>query len=171
VEEFKRKWEITKNWQLFYPVFGVLLSLGFGLLIAWRIGESYYSSHELHFLFTAILTLLFTYLIIKICLFCFVKLKNKWKVNARWEFIAIFIVFAITGSTAGRLSSPVMHALGLGSDTISGWIYWPLRIILIFPLYQILLILVGWIFGQYDFFYAFEKKMLSRFGLGFLFKK
>jgi hypothetical protein len=127
--------------------------------------------HELVLLFTALLTVIFTFLIIKICLFCFKKLKNRWRVDARWELIAIFMVFAITGSTAGRISSPIMQALGLGSDDISGWLYWPLRIVLIFPLYQIFLIIMGWIFGQFKFFYAFEKKTLSRLGLGLLFKK
>ncbi|MDG1172014.1 MAG: diacylglyceryl transferase, partial [Polaribacter sp.] len=29
----------------------------------------------------------------------------------------------------------------------------------------------GWIFGEFKFFWAFEKKFLSRLGLGFLFKK
>ncbi|MEL0308655.1 MAG: DUF6787 family protein, partial [Flavobacteriaceae bacterium] len=43
--------------------------------------------------------------------------------------------------------------------------YWPLRIILIFPLYQVLLVLFGWIFGQFKFFWAFEKKMLKRLGI------
>ncbi|HEA29102.1 MAG TPA: prolipoprotein diacylglyceryl transferase [Leeuwenhoekiella sp.] len=171
MKQFKANWEITKNWQLIYPLLGVLLSLGFGFIIALRMGQAYFLEHELILLFTAVLTVIFTYLIIKVCLYCFKKLKNKWQVDARWELIAIFIVFAITGSTAGRVSSPIMQALGLGSDAISGWLYWPLRIILIFPLYQVLLIIIGWIFGQYKFFYAFEKKMLSRMGLGFLFKK
>ncbi|MDP5044534.1 MAG: diacylglyceryl transferase [Leeuwenhoekiella sp.] len=80
-------------------------------------------------------------------------------------------MFAITGSTAGRISSPVMNLIGLDYDSTSGWLYWPLRIVLIFPLYQILLLAVAWIFGQYKFFYQFEKKMLSRMGLGFLFTK
>ena len=171
VERFKANWDITKNWQLLYPLLGVLLSLGFGFIIAWRLGNAYFVEHEFLLLFTAILTVILTYFIIKICLFCFKKLKYKWQLHARWEFIAVFIVFAVTGSTAGRISSPVMQALGLGSNAISGWLYWPLRIILIFPLYQVLLILIGWIFGQYKFFYAFEKKILSRMGLGFLFKK
>jgi len=30
---------------------------------------------------------------------------------------------------------------------------------------------VGWLFGQFKFFWAFEKKFLNRLGLGFLFKK
>jgi len=41
---------------------------------------------------------------------------------------------------------------------------------LIFPIYQITLPLVGWLFGQFKFFWDFEKKMLQRMGLGRFFK-
>ncbi|MGB5647230.1 MAG: DUF6787 family protein, partial [Muriicola sp.] len=32
------------------------------------------------------------------------------------------------------------------------------------------LVLFGWLFGQFRFFWNFEKKMLHRIGLGFLLK-
>lgn len=171
MKNFKRKWEISHNWQLIYPILGVLLAFGFGLLIAWRIGQGLFVKNAFAVPLIIVLSLLFTYIIIKISLYCFRRLHTKWEVQARWQMIAIFIVFAITGSIAGRISSPVMDALGLGGDAISGWLYWPLRILIIFPIYQILLICFAWLLGQYTFFYAFEKKMLSRMGLGFLFRK
>ena len=34
-----------------------------------------------------------------------------------------------------------------------------------FPIYQLTLPLVGWVFGQFNFFWNFEKKMLRRMGL------
>tara|TARA_R110002051_G_scaffold14599_3_gene47029 strand:+ start:180 stop:704 length:525 start_codon:yes stop_codon:yes gene_type:complete len=170
VKKFKENWEITQNWQLFYPIFGMLLALGSGLLIAFRFSDSFESGSIEQLIFIVVATLVLTYFFIKVSLFFFSKLKNRWLLEYRWEFIAVFIVFAITGSTAGRISSPVMEFIGLDYESISGWLYWPLRIILIFPLYQILLLIVAWIFGQYKFFYSFEKKMLSRMGLGFLFK-
>ncbi|MEC7619844.1 MAG: DUF6787 family protein, partial [Bacteroidota bacterium] len=46
-----------------------------------------------------------------------------------------------------------------------------LRILIIFPIYQILLILVAIVFFQFKFFWEFEKKILKRMGLKFLFKK
>ena len=170
MKKFKENWEITQNWQLIYPALGILLVLGFGLLIATRFDGFLVGKPVQQGIFLAVVTLVLTYIFIVISLFCFRKLKNRWVLEYRWQFIAVFMVFAITGSTAGRISSPVMQFLGLGSDDISGWLYWPLRILLIFPLYQMLLLMVAWIFGQYKFFYQFEKKMLSRMGLGFLFK-
>ncbi|MFI8378045.1 DUF6787 family protein [Leeuwenhoekiella sp. NPDC079379] len=171
MKKFKDNWEITQNWQLFYPLFGILLSLGSGFLIAYRFKNFFEHGSVTQLLFLGIATLLLAYLFVKISLFCFAKLKNRWVLEYRWQFIAVFIVFAITGSTAGRISSPVMQMIGLDYETTSGWLYWPLRIVLIFPLYQLLLLVVAWIFGQYKFFYQFEKKMLSRMGLGFLFTK
>ncbi|SHG33266.1 hypothetical protein SAMN04488116_1001 [Flagellimonas flava] len=101
-------------------------------------------------------------------LWCFKKLANKWVVTYRWEMIAIFIVFAITGSVAGKLAGPFTELIGLKKDTVAGWIYWTARIVLIFPIYQVLLVCFGWLFGQFKFFWSFEKKMLKRMGLGFL---
>ncbi|HCO85018.1 MAG TPA: diacylglyceryl transferase, partial [Arenibacter sp.] len=51
-----------------------------------------------------------------------------------------------------------------------GLIYLTFRILLIFPIYQFLLVIYGWLFGQFKFFWEFEKKMLSRMGLGFILK-
>ncbi|MEH6405712.1 MAG: DUF6787 family protein [Leeuwenhoekiella sp.] len=171
MRKFKNNWEITQNWQLLHPVIGILLSLGCGMLIGSRIIASLTLGQIEYYSVLVILSLILTYAIIKLSLYFFDKLKNKWKVNARWQFIAIFIVFAITGSAAGRLSSPLMEAIGLSHEEISSWLYWPIRILIIFPIYQALLLCIGWLFGQFSFFYAFEKKMLSRFGLGFLFSK
>lgn len=89
------------------------------------------------------------------------RLKAKWEIESNAQLIIIFIVFAVTGSTASKIAAPLVHFFGIYSETYP-ILYWPLRIILIFPLYQVLLILFGWIFGQFKFFWTFEKKMLKR---------
>lgn len=99
------------------------------------------------------------------------KLKERWNIDNNWDLTAIFIVFAINGSFAAWVAKPVTNLLGLDPEIISGFIYWPFRVLLIFPIYQLTLPIVGWVFGQFQFFWAFEKKFLSRLGLGFLFKK
>lgn len=98
------------------------------------------------------------------------KLKERWGIESNWAILAILVVFAINGSFAAWVAKPVTNFLGLSQETISPWLYWPLRILLIFPIYQLTLPLVGWLFGQFKFFWNFEKKFLSRIGLGFLFK-
>lgn len=97
------------------------------------------------------------------------KLKQRWGINSNLQIIVIFIVFAITGSVSGKLAAPLTELIGITKENASGWVYWPIRILLIFPIYQVLLVFFGWLFGQYKFFWAFEKKMLKRLGLGFLF--
>jgi hypothetical protein len=92
------------------------------------------------------------------------KLKERWGISSNWQVVVIFIVFGITGSTSAKIAGPIVEFLGITQENTSGWIYWPVRILLIFPVYQVLLIIFGWIFGQFQFFWAFEKKMLKRLG-------
>lgn len=97
------------------------------------------------------------------------KLKQRWGIETNFQLTIIFIVFAITGSTSAWLSKPFCFWLGITKADLGYW-FTPIRLILIFPIYQVLLVLIGFLFGQFKFFWAFEKKMLKRMGLGFLFK-
>jgi hypothetical protein len=99
------------------------------------------------------------------------KLKERWGITSNFQIILILIVFAINGSFAAWVAEPVTEFIGLDRETTNGFIYWPLRILLIFPIYQLTLPIVGFIFGQFTFFWNFEKKFLQKVGLGFLFKK
>jgi len=166
MQKFKDRWQINANWQLIYPILGLAGLLFSGYLIAKRIVKML-TIQEMDSAYMGVLsaiTIFFTLMFLAITLRLFARLKNKWEVTYRWELIAIFIVFAITGSTAARISDPLMSFLGITKETASAWVYWPLRIFIIFPVYQILLLIVGWVFGQFNFFWKFEKKMLSRMG-------
>ncbi len=98
------------------------------------------------------------------------KLKERWGIETNFQLFIIFTVFAITGSLSARLSTNACTLLGLQKEQL-GLLYTPVRLILIFPIYQVLLVFIGFIFGQFKFFWAFEKKMLLKMGLGFMFKK
>ena len=95
------------------------------------------------------------------------KLKERWGVTSNLQLTIIFIVFAITGSTAAYLSKPFTDLIGLTKYNL-GWLYIPVRLIAIFPIYNVLLVSIGFIFGQFDFFWNFEKKMLRSMKLGFI---
>ena len=92
------------------------------------------------------------------------KLKAKWKINSNFQLVIILIVFSVTGSIAVWIAKPILDFFGLDKSTISPWIFWPIRISIIFPIYQILIVIIGALFGQFQFFWNFEKKMLSRLG-------
>jgi len=98
------------------------------------------------------------------------KLKERWGVTSDLQFAVIFVVFAITGSASAWLSRYFCEWIGLTKDDLGFW-FTPVRLILIFPIYQVLLVLIGAIFGQFKFFWAFEKRMLRAMKLGFLLPK
>ncbi len=99
------------------------------------------------------------------------KLKKRWNLKTNWDVLAVFLVFSINGSLSVILTKPVYNYFNFSSETISPWVYWPVKIIFTTMVYQITFPIVGWCFGQFDFAYNFVKKTLSRMGLGFLFKK
>jgi hypothetical protein len=97
--------------------------------------------------------------------------KQRWHIKSNWQLVVIIVVFAITGSAAAYLAKPILATFGIVKGSVSGWIYYPLYIILIFPIYQVLLVGFGFLFGQFAFFWGFEKKLLKSCGLGFLVAK
>lgn len=96
------------------------------------------------------------------------KLKERWNVTSNLQLIIIFIVFAITGFSSLQLAKPFLNLIGIQQTFEPHWLYRVMRIVLIFPIYQVLLVLTGFIFGQFTFFWEFEKKMLTRMKLGFI---
>ena len=92
------------------------------------------------------------------------KLKKRWNVESNWQIAVIFLVFSVTGSASMMIRRPFMDLIGVERGVTSAFIYWPASILSIFVFYQITLVFVGALFGQFKFFWAFEKKMLRRFG-------
>ena len=83
------------------------------------------------------------------------KLKNIFKVSSTYQLIVVFIVFGITGSLSLFLSDYILNYLNLENLIIS--------LVLLLIIYQILLIIIGTLFGEFNYFWAMEKKILSRF--------
>ena len=92
-------------------------------------------------------------------------MEKKWILTYRWEMIRVFIVFAITGSFSVFIGRPFIKLIGITKDSLNPVLYWILFIFIAMVFYQILLVSIGWLLGQFKFFWNFEKKMLSRFGL------
>lgn len=165
MKDFKAKWQIDNNWQLIAPLTGVLLSFFSGYRIAYRLLDSE------HLILLIITTLISSIVIIKLSVFVINKLENKWVVKQKWELIRIFIVFALTGSSSVFIGRPFINWIGLSLETLPSPIYWLLFIIISLVLYQILLLTLGWLSGQFAFFWEFEKRFLKRMGLGRFFLK
>lgn len=87
------------------------------------------------------------------------KLQKRWEVSSIWQVVVILIVFACTGFTVMFLKEPIL-ALLAAQEERTIWFsvgYY----LLILPVYNFVLLLYGMLFGQFRFFWAFEKRMLS----------
>ena len=83
------------------------------------------------------------------------KLKNLFRVSSTYQLIVVFIVFGITGSLSLVISSYISGFFNLDNIILS--------IIFVLVIYQVLLIIIGTIFGEFDYFWEMEKKIISRF--------
>lgn len=113
------------------------------------------------------------------------KIKKKWKIESNFQLIVILIVFAVTGSVSANVSGPITEYFEL--DSLNVVLYWPIRLLIIFPVYQILLVWFGFVFGMiisiltfkkdkfiFKFFFKmsilFSKKLFKFLSFGVLFK-
>ena len=89
------------------------------------------------------------------------KLKNRWKLKSAGQVVIVLIVFACTGFTILFLKKPVLTLLAgeEGNTTLATVLYY----IFILPLYNIVLLAYGFLFGQFQFFWDFEKRFMERF--------
>ena len=106
----------------------------------------------------------------------FNRLKDKWAVESNLQLVIIFVVFAITGSSSVKIAKPLLELMGVEMNAFENILlgdifYWILRILIVFPIYQILLLFFGTIFFQFKFFWKFEKKILSRMGFKCFFRE
>jgi len=90
----------------------------------------------------------------------FNRFKKKWKIKSNLQLVIILVVFSITGSAALVVRKLVFNWVGIQPET-SLFIKVPLYIIVLIPSYQILLLVIGTLLGQFRFFYEFQKKSLS----------
>ena len=97
------------------------------------------------------------------------KLKERWGITSNFQIVIIFIVFGITGSVSAYISGPLTNII-IGESDFHWLIKLLIRIVVLTPIYQVLLLFFGYIFFQYRFFYNFVKKFMSILGCGFLFR-
>ena len=97
----------------------------------------------------------------------FERIKKKFKIKSNLQLLIILSVFSITGGLSLKFTTPVLDFIGLSSFNSSDvlWenlLYFILRLIVLFPVYQLLLIVVGSLFFQHQFFKEFVKNTLCK---------
>lgn len=89
------------------------------------------------------------------------KLKKRWGVKSLAQVVAILVVFSLTGFTVIFIEEWVLSALGVPKE-IPNWLQVVLFLLITLPVYQLLLLFYGFIFGQFKFFLEFEKRFFNR---------
>lgn len=87
------------------------------------------------------------------------RLQLKWGLKSLWQVIIILIVFALTGTTVMLLKKPVVAFFAADGGNV--W-FSILYYILILPIYNVVLLAYGFLFGQFSFFWEFEKRTWNR---------
>ncbi|WP_109829490.1 DUF6787 family protein [Reichenbachiella versicolor] len=88
------------------------------------------------------------------------KLQSKWKLESMTDLVIVLIVFASTGFTVMFLKGEL---LGLISKEVAdSTLYSVLYYIFILPIYNLILLFYGLIFGKFKFFWEFELRMWKR---------
>ena len=90
------------------------------------------------------------------------NLINKFNAKSKVHLFVIFVVFGLSGSFSLWVSSPIMSALELKSILNNYVLYIFFRILIIIPIYQLILIIIATLFGEFEYFWRFEKKFLKR---------
>ncbi|MGF1639188.1 MAG: DUF6787 family protein [Cyclobacteriaceae bacterium] len=89
------------------------------------------------------------------------RLKLKWGLSSLLQVIIILFIFSITGFTIIFLKDIYFGWFGF-DDLTPFWLKTVIYLLLVFPSYQILILAYGALFGQFEFFWAKEKKLFKR---------
>ncbi|MEP6617435.1 MAG: phosphoribosylglycinamide formyltransferase [Ginsengibacter sp.] len=90
----------------------------------------------------------------------FKRLKQHWNVNNR-QLVLILTTFTITGTSIAWLSKNIPGWFNIENNGIIAWI---LKLSIFLFGYQVLILVVGFCFGMFRFFWEYEKKILKRMG-------
>lgn len=87
------------------------------------------------------------------------RMKTKYNVQTTLELAKIMAVFSLAGMAIVWVRKPIFHALGITAKTpfVLKFVAW---LAVVFPTYQINLLIFGFLFGQFPFFWEREKKFL-----------
>lgn len=90
------------------------------------------------------------------------KLVKHFEAKSIIHLFIIFVVFGISGSATLFLTDPIIKFVHYLNWIENNFLLLSIRILLIFLIYQIVLIFTGYLFGEFSYFYNFEKKMLKK---------
>ena len=90
------------------------------------------------------------------------NLINKFNAKSKLHLLVIFLVFGLSGTFSLWISSPILLAFDLENILNNYPLYIFFRVLIIIPIYQLILILIATLFGEFEYFWKFEKKFFKR---------
>ena len=90
-------------------------------------------------------------------------LHKIFKTNSLYQLIVVFLVFAISGSLSVYVSEPILSFLNYKEYVPNKIFQILLRLLIIFPIYQIILLGIATVFGEFHYFWNFEKRFWKKF--------
>jgi hypothetical protein len=88
------------------------------------------------------------------------RLKQRWNLTSGRQVLLVLLVFALTGTTVLVIKRPLFSYWfpdGVKPLWASITYY-----VLILPVYNIFLLIYGFLLGQFSFFWEFEKRFFLR---------
>jgi len=89
------------------------------------------------------------------------KLMDRWEVETAWQVVIILVIFALTGITALYVKQLAFSWIGIVEST-PWWVRFISWIGIVLPSYQLLFLMYGFLLGQFEFVWRFEKNSLQR---------
>ena len=91
------------------------------------------------------------------------NLINFFGANSRLHLLKIFFIFGLAGSLSVFISEPLIQFVSIENFISNKFFYWLIRLILIFSIYQFVLIGVALVFGELRYFKKFFIKFINYF--------
>ena len=89
------------------------------------------------------------------------NLVSFFGANSKYQLLKIFIIFGLAGSFSVILSEPLLQLVSIENFISNKFFYWLIRLILIFPIYQFVLIGLALVFGEFRYFKKFFTKYIK----------
>lgn len=88
------------------------------------------------------------------------RLMQKWQLKSTLQVVMVLLVFTLTGSTVVLLRKTLFDVLGFTHET-AFWLKALTYLLFVFPAYQVLILVYGFLLGQFDFFWQKELKLIE----------
>ena len=89
------------------------------------------------------------------------RLKKRWGIYSNFQIVLILIVFSLTGFSTLYIEKLILDLIDIGGND-QWWMAILIFLFITLPVYNIVLLVYGTLFGQFKFFWNFERRFFGR---------